>query len=84
MFQMMKGHINEFLDLDALAQELQHVLERNGVTPSTQTLQGQACSLRYMYGIIKSQMYRGNPQKTSPLWSCSRICVWTRRSDVKG
>lgn len=47
--------------LNALAVEIRQVLEKSGMVPSHQTLQDQSWSLRYLYGLVKQQLYKEKP-----------------------
>lgn len=67
LLTMMKDHRDKYPCKDALAAELKLVFERSRLQPDWVTLNEEAWSVRYMYGLVKQLTYKKTPPRETQL-----------------
>ena len=67
LLMIMKDHKDKYPCKDALAAELKVVFERSRLQPDWHTLNEEAWSVRYMYGLVKQLTYKKVPPRETQL-----------------
>lgn len=67
LLTMMKDHRDKYPCKDALAAELKVAFERSRLQPDWVTLNEEAWSVRYMYGLVKQLTYKRTPPRETQL-----------------
>ena len=68
LLEVMAGHVDKVPHIDSLQAQIRRLFEANGKVPPLDSLNTQAWTFRYLYGIMKQLLYKPTLPKDSWLF----------------